>query len=207
MCNDWHLLLCVFFSAILLAGVFTGIALLLVIFIGLTMDAYYEDCDPLGNGQVEAGDQASVFLSVIKIYQNGLWIWKFQVNDLLVLRRFCKRQYWRVQERRVPFSANFVVIFMGLSGNVSIKCLALSSGLERPSEKSWIRHGIIDANQKLEFNDSIQIFLSSHHSWFLKWLWMWWGICMVYPDCLLPQPLVLHLGMYWRVERMSWCHA
>ena len=46
----------------LLAGVFTGIALLLVIFIGLTMYAYYEDCDPLGNRQVEAGDQASIVL-------------------------------------------------------------------------------------------------------------------------------------------------
>ena len=34
------------------------------------MYAYYEDCDPLGNGQVEAGDQASVQPRVIKIYKD-----------------------------------------------------------------------------------------------------------------------------------------
>ena len=30
---------------------------------------------------------------------------------------------------------------------------------------------------------------------------------MVYLDCLLPQPLVRRWGMYWRAERMSWCHV
>ena len=59
-----------YFRAILLAALFTGIALLLAIFIGLTMYAYYEDCDPLGNGQVEAGDQVNITQFVVSIENN-----------------------------------------------------------------------------------------------------------------------------------------